>query len=149
MGTGSTNSEIPTEEYWSVYPRGYGEHTVGLMVSGAGAGLSPWVRGARLVCLSLCRCGRFIPVGTGSTANNSPKIVISPVYPRGYGEHFSCVKCRALDCGLSPWVRGAHFCFARSTTKFRFIPVGTGSTRFKVLLISVEPVYPRGYGEHC
>ena len=50
--------------------------------------------------------------------------------------------------GLSPWIRGTQKQGCSVGTAHRFIPVDTGNTITPDPIQTIEPVYPRGYGEH-
>ena len=94
-------------------------------------------------------CRRFIPVGTGNThwvvnVGEPGK----PVHPRGYGEHTIIIKPFSCNSGSSPWVRGTPRRTSLQWPSLRFIPVGTGNTPFIVMLLALNTVHPRGYGEH-
>ena len=86
---------------------------------------------------------------TGSTSQILHARDPRTVYPRGYGEHFASIKRIDRDDGLSPWIRGALYFPGVTDNLLRFIPVDTGSTRGHGSVVFLQPVYPRGYGEHA
>ena len=72
----------------AVHPRGHGEHYWRAFMGQYKAGSSPWARGTLLAELLLLAHWRFIPVGTGNTANWLIVLGGRPVHPRGHGEHY-------------------------------------------------------------
>ena len=132
-----------------VYPRGYGEHFFLHDAAWSIIGLSPWIRGAHFTGYRAGLVYRFIPVDTGSTSYIARLFADMTVYPRGYGEHPNRLFSVAFVDGLSPWIRGALAKQAADIHIGRFIPVDTGSTRFRSGSWRRSPVYPRGYGEHA
>ena len=89
-----------------VYPRAYGETTPVLTKVNGDAGLSPRIRGNRVVdAFNFLICGS-IPAHTGKPAGGLYHHHVGRVYPRAYGETKpdSIVSERAR--GLSPRIRG-------------------------------------------
>ena len=91
---------------------------------------------------------RFIPVGTGNTLKPCEVDRQSPVHPRGHGEHIKQVKNGWQVDGSSPWARGTRLMVWLLLVLLRFIPVGTGNTRYGAHNDRYRPVHPRGHGEH-
>ena len=107
VDTGSTIKQVRRSITSTVYPRGYGEHPDTNIREVLTAGLSPWIRGALGIIGRQCYPVRFIPVDTGSTESGVRVPSLSPVYPRGYGEHSFFDSTMSRPRGLSPWIRGA------------------------------------------
>ena len=164
VDTGNTNSLETVLLFPSVYPRGYGEHSLSDIDGGKYSGLSPWIRGTLHSLSRIFLLIRFIPVDTGNTNSFQLPSALAAVYPRGYGEHFMArVGCKRSR-GLSPWIRGTRLMNPLFSSALRFIPVDTGNTvssltldRYPVdtgntslscLELRNLAVYPRGYGEH-
>ncbi len=131
---------------------------------------------------------RFIPAGAGNTAapgrralcssGSSPRArgaqpasgdaPLSPVHPRGRGEHYSQSSSSGVACGSSPRARGTpiiqagepavdrfipargeHWILApRRASRNRFIPAGAGNTPTGSRAAPGYSVHPRGRGEH-
>ena len=111
-----------------VHPRGHGEHKNSIVDIIRVYGSSPWARGTPVRLKAQQRARRFIPVGTGNTANKAPTKHLITVHPRGHGEHATSVICTNI--------------------RNRFIPVGTGNTLWLLGLHTWLAVHPRGHGEH-
>ena len=73
---------------------------------------------------------------------------MNPVHPRAYGEHQEVKERHFQPPGSSPCLRGTHVISAGPFQVFRFIPVLTGNTHKKVLMMHSKTVHPRAYGEH-
>ena len=74
-----------------VHPRGRGEHTESHIDSGPAGGSSPRTRGTHYRELHIIANYRFIPADAGNTASAVASSMLSPVHPRGRGEHLqSC-----------------------------------------------------------
>ena len=91
---------------------------------------------------------RFIPVGTGNTDRESVIARNEAVHPRGHGEHEPLAYGQLTVRGSSPWARGTPTNALCSLFIKRFIPVGTGNTKYKGGIRYVWTVHPRGHGEH-
>ena len=89
-----------------VYPRMYGETAGSLHVTSASGGLSPHVRGNRILRCSLFSCIRSIPACTGKPRKRWTTWTAYRVYPRMYGETQRMRSGCRRRSGLSPHVRG-------------------------------------------
>ena len=89
-----------------VYPRWRGEHSPGIYIPLAAAGLSPLARGTLVHKDQLCECDRFIPAGAGNTIHNALVQEFRAVYPRWRGEHSHPPFLVCIFFGLSPLARG-------------------------------------------
>ena len=148
VGTGNTLfNNIP---YCSaaVHPRGHGEHCFRDNVGANVGGSSPWARGTQRLGAEDVSPARFIPVGTGNTIEQQRDIFHASVHPRGHGEHFLLGNGQIGLGGSSPWARGTHPYKGFTRYSVRFIPVGTGNTRFGRRCSLCITVHPRGHGEH-
>ncbi len=111
-------------------------------------GSSPWARGTHCLFRNKMRQVRFIPVGTGNTENGPTPFVTMAVHPRGHGEHVVDQNHSGTNNGSSPWARGTLINAEETLKHARFIPVGTGNTHLRYQTFRLEPVHPRGHGEH-
>ena len=91
---------------------------------------------------------RFIPVDTGNTKHVTLRPIVSPVHPRGYGEHTREQERIFESGGSSPWIRGTQQSGIERGYSIRFIPVDTGNTIDSKIVFGGCTVHPRGYGEH-
>ncbi len=112
----------------TVYPRTYGEHSLGRLLSRIVGGLSPYLRGTLTQLTQQGRNDRFIPVLTGNTFYRLECRSVRSVYPRTYGEHEASKVAMQAIFGLSPYLRGTLFYQLITIIKSRFIPVLTGNT---------------------
>ncbi len=83
--TGNTLKTYLEECEKPVYPRAYGEHEPQQSMPMISFGLSPCLRGTRVLKLLKPRLKRFIPVLTGNTYSSNHTSPIPPVYPRVTG----------------------------------------------------------------
>ncbi len=129
-----------------VYPRGCGGTTLMNAGSDLQQGLSPRVRGNRLVVRFPCREHRSIPAGAGEPF--VMVVIFSPfkVYPRGCGGTFSRSIFAFSAAGLSPRVRGNHKLPGTIDTSQGSIPAGAGEPFHLGGRMSKSEVYPRGCG---
>ena len=91
---------------------------------------------------------RFSPVDTGNTNDCIPVPTLTPVQPRGYGEHADESRSAGDQFGSAPWIRGTHIKAVLIFLWQRFSPVDTGNTSCLSLPVRYHTVQPRGYGEH-
>ena len=91
---------------------------------------------------------RFIPVHTGNTPGRVLLLTETSVYPCAYREHMILGKMISYKVGLSLCIQGTLFHISLSFYIFRFIPVHTGNTPGRVLLLTETSVYPCAYREH-
>ena len=127
-GTRSRTGSAST--FSTVHPRGHGEHNCPTCGDSHNCGSSPWARGTHKGRSNREVMQRFIPVGTGNTLATVLLLLIVAVHPRGHGEHFRGEFDAFLDDGSSPWARGTQAISKAVSNINRFIPVGTGNTRF-------------------
>ena len=131
-----------------VYPRAYGEHFRMISLEHHFHGLSPCIRGTPSLRWVDSFTMRFIPVHTGNMASLYSSYSSESVYPRAYGEHYAEGTNTGAPNGLSPCIRGTLLGEVPIVKVKRFIPVHTGNTIRKRLIIANGAVYPRAYGEH-
>ncbi len=111
-------------------------------------GSSPRARGTRAT-VGLRRAGwRFIPAGAGNTSEGMSERALSPVHPRGRGEHPLCAFTHASRVGSSPRARGTRPYPIPPLSRTRFIPAGAGNTNRQNTSTGFASVHPRGRGEH-
>ncbi len=147
MGAGNSTRVTHATGNPSVYPRGCGELYGRETLCRVLGGLSPWVRGTRLLPESWEAANRFIPVGAGNSCSRHARHTQAAVYPRGCGELFLKALRKPSMIGLSPWVRGTLFSGHSVVIAQRFIPVGAGNSLLLLALLVFPAVYPRGCGE--
>ncbi len=148
VGTGNTLAKTAFLISSAVHPRGHGEHVSRLCICQMHHGSSPWARGTLDIRKAVESQLRFIPVGTGNTMMNTPRIWIITVHPRGHGEHRKGSFSKRTLFGSSPWARGTHSWTGGRLSNSRFIPVGTGNTFVARERLKPSSVHPRGHGEH-
>ena len=71
----------------AVQPRGYGEHSILVILDILVYGSTPWIRGTPVNYYRNTTNMRFNPVDTGNTQPFYLVFHFQPVQPRGYGEH--------------------------------------------------------------
>ena len=111
-------------------------------------GSSPRARGTPSALCTIRDSVRFIPAGAGNTMFSRWPSHISPVHPRGRGEHSLFMQHTRFPAGSSPRARGTLQSHAAVRPARRFIPAGAGNTRTLVRAIGSPAVHPRGRGEH-
>ena len=110
-------------------------------------GLSPHVRGIRLIKrLELILKGS-IPACTGNPVHPKLSDFSFWVYPRMYGESVVIYAKDGQDLGLSPHVRGIQGDMVDNLKEEGSIPACTGNPRMPAISSHVKGVYPRMYGE--
>ncbi len=133
----------------AVHPRGCGEHLRRGGNTDYISGSSPRVRGTPPRRMAQDRIHRFIPAGAGNTDYLLQFPGVTPVHPRGCGEHFSIILSAWVIYGSSPRVRGTRRVSILSPAITRFIPAGAGNTRQGRRKEVKGTVHPRGCGEHA
>ena len=111
-------------------------------------GSSPRARGTPSALCTIRDSVRFIPAGAGNTMFSRWPSHISPVHPRGRGEHDELAMRRRSDYGSSPRARGTRLLIIVVKVLARFIPAGAGNTACSCSTPGFQPVHPRGRGEH-
>ena len=129
-----------------VYPRGCGGTSVVSVRLDNSIGLSPRVRGNRLVPPLDLTVDGSIPAGAGEPSRPSRTRPSSPVYPRGCGGTGRNGRRRAGVRGLSPRVRGNPSRGRLLLLRLRSIPAGAGEPQTPMSRSSNSSVYPRGCG---
>ena len=76
-------------------------------------------------------------------------MIVTPVHPRGRGEHSTGRVKSVWRRGSSPRARGTRQMIFDFKIVFRFIPAGAGNTRSVPKSTMAQPVHPRGRGEHA
>ena len=109
-------------------------------------GLSPRVRGNRLMVALATRQVRSIPAGAGEPYVDPPYGNADTVYPRGCGGTPPPRLPEHGRMGLSPRVRGNPFVRAASRRHRGSIPAGAGEPRCRRGRWRSPEVYPRGCG---
>ncbi len=145
-GAGETHAPHAESNCAGVYPRGCGGNSGKSLAILSTRGLSPRVRGKRIVSfLYFLKIGS-IPAGAGETATGRHWAGRHTVYPRGCGGNFLTVSDFSALVGLSPRVRGKHPTPAYETIFLRSIPAGAGETPNSKAMRFFKAVYPRGCG---
>ena len=131
-----------------VYPCVYREHEENVLAKANDAGLSLCIQGTRFYRRWGWKGRRFIPVYTGNTRQSLWRASKNPVYPCVYREHkFTFDKCGTSN-GLSLCIQGTLKEGFQESHQGRFIPVYTGNTKRKLILLLHYTVYPCVYREH-
>ncbi len=153
----------------TVHPRVCGEHRGGAVERAPVDGSSPRVRGTQLRSRPRRVSVRFIPACAGNTRSPDTLPSGQSVHPRVCGEHLdgldtqalaarfipACAgntstspRCRKLDNGSSPRVRGTPVRDFDALSAARFIPACAGNTRPCGICRPSTAVHPRVCGEH-
>ncbi len=109
-----------------VYPRVYGETAIALPNQPTSYGLSPRVRGNRVVTESVGLDAGSIPACTGKPTRRHGLSGGGPVYPRVYGETLRTFLGLTITGGLSPRVRGNPLQYWVPRQRAGSIPACTG-----------------------
>ena len=107
-GAGKPSTSLPRHGRLRVYPRRCGEALDQDDLEHNDWGLSPQVRGSRILLSCRAPCLGSIPAGAGKPGDNSERRSRARVYPRRCGEARAVGAQRLPDRGLSPQVRGSH-----------------------------------------
>ena len=143
---GETTSSTPGWGIPAVYPRVCGGNSGIADPDGAGGGLSPRVRGKRLVsfwALGLCRS---IPACAGETRGHQKPAKKTGVYPRVCGGNFASDTPVLRVNGLSPRVRGKPTSSQPCGACPGSIPACAGETCWSFPSQRHMAVYPRVCG---
>ena len=92
---------------------------------------------------------RFIPAYAGNTQIQDIGSGCSTVHPRVCGEHLQAAKCKGVDSGSSPRMRGTQRRPEQCVGLPRFIPAYAGNTGRPSRRTGGGPVHPRVCGEHA
>ena len=111
-----------------------------------GGGLSPRVRGKRLVLPRCLSKSGSIPACAGETALSGVGDVVLTVYPRVCGGNRWRWRCRLAISGLSPRVRGKRTPHRNQILPPGSIPACAGETHARVSAGTFARVYPRVCG---
>ena len=103
---GEPLSNLDPDETERVYPRVCGGTDIALMARAAYSGLSPRVRGNRIVAIVARGGSGSIPACAGEPCSRTCGDRTSRVYPRVCGGTISSLVWRVPEWGLSPRVRG-------------------------------------------
>ena len=129
-----------------VYPRAYGGTAMSPDTSSSRTGLSPRVRGNRLMTENDGSLMGSIPARTGEPSRRYWASTAAWVYPRAYGGTPPHSLRPVEMCGLSPRVRGNHHSSGAYRAHVRSIPARTGEPRPGPPFGFPAGVYPRAYG---
>ena len=129
-----------------VYPRVYGGNRRNPPAWTQCPGLSPRVRGKRMVGPGPETYRRSIPACTGETDGGHSHAAVTVVYPRVYGGNSSSLVLTLNSHGLSPRVRGKPLHGGQGLLGQRSIPACTGETAGCHSCGRRDWVYPRVYG---
>ncbi len=109
-------------------------------------GLSPRVRGNRIMQLTLWQQKRSIPACAGEPARCAVRRNCAVVYPRVCGGTQLFASRRIPILGLSPRVRGNRYPSHRQGIRSRSIPACAGEPQIGIAAAAKERVYPRVCG---
>ena len=136
-----------TEMLAAVYPRVCGGTPFTYTDLGHSVGLSPRVRGNRVIASSPDRCRRSIPACAGEPRRVRPVCSACSVYPRVCGGTAGRHDFVLRPDGLSPRVRGNRPAGSRRVQRNRSIPACAGEPRTGGGSCKPRMVYPRVCGE--
>ena len=129
-----------------VYPRACGGTKSPTGRAGAGIGLSPRVRGNRLIAGLLDLFRGSIPARAGEPECVVIRIALAGVYPRACGGTRCALPMPGMNGGLSPRVRG-NLPFPGQHLRYRgSIPARAGEPRAHAVVLYPVAVYPRACG---
>ena len=111
----------------TVYPRVCGGTTISRRTMERRSGLTPRVRGHRLVSPPCAQAGRSIPACAGAPGSPSSFLAISTVYPRVCGGTGISHSALSHAHGLSPRVRGHRWYVLWHVDMSRSIPACAGA----------------------
>ncbi len=130
-----------------VYPRPCGETTPPLAVTPGKWGLSPPMRGNRVVGPARPHERGSIPAHAGKPSHTNSVPRVARVYPRPCGETEALRHTGRPEEGLSPPMRGNHAAEAHGENRRGSIPAHAGKPRHYGTLDVLKRVYPRPCGE--
>ena len=143
---GEALASRPAVNHAKVYPRVCGGSASASLAWRSMAGLSPRVRGKRLIWRCWRTLVRSIPACAGEASPVVGGISRAPVYPRVCGGS-SYIAFASLPCaGLSPRVRGKPPTRPQPTSATRSIPACAGEAAAGMTPGRVAAVYPRVCG---
>ena len=128
------------------YPRGCGGTCSAMLERGLGQGLSPRVRGNRVVFRSSPINSRPIPAGAGEPLLRSCLRFSFGAYPRGCGGTVAGAFQFWRQRGLSPRVRGTLSLSLIPSESIGPIPAGAGEPKGGRMPVITNKAYPRGCG---
>ena len=143
---GEPDGEAAVYPIAGVYPRVCGGTFLGVAVLGAGAGLSPRVRGNRYDSAWAMGIARSIPACAGEPREHDHAAPAKRVYPRVCGGTSAFSDAVPVSGGLSPRVRGNHRPQDIESREERSIPACAGEPAWMRLLSGRLAVYPRVCG---
>ena len=123
---GEPDSGWPPEYASRVYPRACGGTVQDVGVAVIAMGLSPRVRGNRLIVGERGITQRSIPARAGEPRSSRWRIRSARVYPRACGGTTEASRMRQRKTGLSPRVRGNHPPLGVNDPHDRSIPARAG-----------------------
>ncbi len=129
-----------------VYPRVCGGTPRSVVEKSIREGLSPRVRGNRLVGGGNCLPERSIPACAGEPPSVHSVNTGNTVYPRVCGGTPQSRHYAASHCGLSPRVRGNPWCLYRCSVYAGSIPACAGEPPSGIGILTPSSVYPRVCG---
>ena len=129
-----------------VYPRACGGTDGSLTALTTPAGLSPRVRGNRVIDSEGIHRQRSIPARAGEPLLGYRAPIISEVYPRACGGTFKSLTPSASTRGLSPRVRGNPGVSCGRAQHYGSIPARAGEPSTSALTSRMSTVYPRACG---
>ena len=133
--------------YGPAHPRAYGERCSKLILPSEAIGLSPRIRGKRLICDGCSRSYRLIPAHTGNACVLHLLLPAVSAHPRAYGEREPvCAGFHGLQ-GSPPCIRGTLFWLLFIVFSLRLTPVHTGNARRVPAGSTLKQAHPRAYGE--
>ena len=129
-----------------VYPRGCGGTQMSSSSGSRAKGLSPRMRGHRLVQPKYCRGPGSIPADAGAPRHRRRGGCIRTVYPRGCGGTWISRALNDSSKGLSPRMRGHRRRRLDRLSGKGSIPADAGAPRRSSRPCTRRRVYPRGCG---
>ena len=143
---GETRSSMASTSACKVYPRVCGGNESTHSSTSAGLGLSPRVRGKRVLFAVPAVYRRSIPACAGETSSVSALSAAARVYPRVCGGNLWRTAGRRPPLCLSPRVQGKRPAACRPSASLRSIPACAGETHYSPLGGNTIRVYPRVCG---
>ena len=116
--------------------------------AGGCAGSAPRARGTRHLVLAVDAPDRVSRPGPGNTPYSLHRVTLAEVQPRGRGEHCVQPGAQRIRGGSAPRARGTQEIEALKPNPTRFSPAGAGNTIGVWSPDALQPVQPRGRGEH-
>ena len=146
---GQPSTGVPPSWWCWVYPRECGAATGGQSRRSAAWGLSPRVRGSRILSADQQPRIRSIPASAGQPACRCRPVSVGWVYPRECGAAGLLFRERMTRQGLSPRVRGSPASGIGDSTATGSIPASAGQPASAPTRCHTGPVYPRECGAAC